>query len=253
MRALVLAGGGAKGAFQAGVLKVLYEQDKHFDLVIGTSVGAVNGFLWAYAPYIIEDEWKSIKSNRDVLSSNWYKLLWSTGLNNLNPLKKKLIETSKRHLVARCNFVPVVCDLKTGELIYWEYKNFNEMIKGIIASSSIPSSMELIDGRYADGGVREVVAAEYAKKLGADEITVIMNAPRKYSSDQDGWKPTFPKILSTGLRAIEIMQEEISWNDIKRECGVKIYSPDYELMPVLDFDPLKIHNAFEHGYNKAKV
>lgn len=45
--ALVLEGGGAKGAYTLGMLKVLKEEGIHFDVVCGTSVGALNGFLWA--------------------------------------------------------------------------------------------------------------------------------------------------------------------------------------------------------------
>ena len=55
-RALVLQGGGALGAYEAGVFKVLYElltkQDKEkgeerplFDIIAGTSVGAINAAI----------------------------------------------------------------------------------------------------------------------------------------------------------------------------------------------------------------
>jgi NTE family protein len=47
---LVLAGGGAKGAYHAGALKYLAEQDTQIVAVAGTSVGALNGALIAAAP-----------------------------------------------------------------------------------------------------------------------------------------------------------------------------------------------------------
>jgi predicted acylesterase/phospholipase RssA len=43
----VLGGGGAKGAFQFGVLLALHEAGERFDAVAGTSVGALNGLLWS--------------------------------------------------------------------------------------------------------------------------------------------------------------------------------------------------------------
>jgi predicted acylesterase/phospholipase RssA len=46
-RALVLAGGGAKGAYAFGVLRAFRKADIHFDAVAGTSVGALNAVLWA--------------------------------------------------------------------------------------------------------------------------------------------------------------------------------------------------------------
>ncbi|MCG4722807.1 patatin-like phospholipase family protein, partial [Alistipes putredinis] len=41
---LCLAGGGAKGAFQAGVIYGLYERGLDFDVISGTSIGAINGY-----------------------------------------------------------------------------------------------------------------------------------------------------------------------------------------------------------------
>ena len=44
-RALVLAGGGSRGAYQIGVWKALRELGITFDIVTGSSVGALNGAL----------------------------------------------------------------------------------------------------------------------------------------------------------------------------------------------------------------
>ena len=44
-RALVLAGGGSRGAYQIGVWKALRELGIDFDIVTGSSVGALNGAL----------------------------------------------------------------------------------------------------------------------------------------------------------------------------------------------------------------
>jgi NTE family protein len=46
-RGLVLEGGGAKGAYAYGCLLALRERGIRFDAVAGTSVGALNGLLWA--------------------------------------------------------------------------------------------------------------------------------------------------------------------------------------------------------------
>lgn len=45
--ALVLSGGGAKGAYEAGCIRALQEMGYEFDLVCGTSIGALNGLLVA--------------------------------------------------------------------------------------------------------------------------------------------------------------------------------------------------------------
>ncbi|MGK7313542.1 MAG: patatin-like phospholipase family protein, partial [Candidatus Longimicrobiales bacterium M2_2A_002] len=62
--ALVLSGGGARGAAHIGVLKVLEEARVPVDLVVGTSMGAVVGGLWASGMPAAELE-------RELLAVDW--------------------------------------------------------------------------------------------------------------------------------------------------------------------------------------
>lgn len=48
--ALVLSGGGARGAYEAGIVSQLYAQGERFDVICGTSIGAINGALIAQRP-----------------------------------------------------------------------------------------------------------------------------------------------------------------------------------------------------------
>ena len=50
-KALVLGGGGSKGAYEIGVWKALDELDQHFDIVCGTSIGAMIGVLYVQQEY----------------------------------------------------------------------------------------------------------------------------------------------------------------------------------------------------------
>lgn len=58
VRAFYLQGGGAKGAFQGGAIKALYEKGIEPDIVSGTSIGAVNSYFL-------------IKGNVDELEAMW--------------------------------------------------------------------------------------------------------------------------------------------------------------------------------------
>lgn len=49
--AVVLAGGGSRGAYQIGVWKALREMGIEYQLVTGTSVGALNGALMVQGDY----------------------------------------------------------------------------------------------------------------------------------------------------------------------------------------------------------
>jgi NTE family protein len=49
-KVLVLSGGGARGAYEAGVVSQLYANGETFDVICGTSIGAINGALIAQRP-----------------------------------------------------------------------------------------------------------------------------------------------------------------------------------------------------------
>lgn len=65
MKALYLQGGGARGAFQGGAIKALYEKGIEPDIISATSIGAVNSyFLMSGKLYELGEMWNSI-SERD--------------------------------------------------------------------------------------------------------------------------------------------------------------------------------------------
>lgn len=67
--ALVLSGGGAKGAFQVGALEVFFDQDYEFDVISGVSVGALNGAMIATRQFSeLQQLWQSIRKS-DILRS----------------------------------------------------------------------------------------------------------------------------------------------------------------------------------------
>ncbi|MBV8150586.1 MAG: patatin-like phospholipase family protein [Candidatus Eremiobacteraeota bacterium] len=62
VRALILGGGGARGAYEAGVVAALIERER-FDIVCGTSIGAVNGmFVAQEEPDRMIDVWRTIST-----------------------------------------------------------------------------------------------------------------------------------------------------------------------------------------------
>ena len=62
MRGIALEGGGSKGSFHVGVLKALRELEIHYEVVAGTSIGAINGaILVSEGLDTLEDIWKRIE------------------------------------------------------------------------------------------------------------------------------------------------------------------------------------------------
>lgn len=58
MKALILSGGGARGAYEAGAALALLQHER-FDIICGTSIGAINGAFIAQDD--AEDKWGSCR------------------------------------------------------------------------------------------------------------------------------------------------------------------------------------------------
>jgi NTE family protein len=91
---LVLSGGGAKGAYQVGVLKALLELGASIDMVAGASMGALNGAVLACAPSLpegvqrLETLWNTLAAQSPVAANSpgYLKLLAAAGLALGTPL-----------------------------------------------------------------------------------------------------------------------------------------------------------------------
>ena len=96
---LCLAGGGAKGAFEAGVIYGLYERNLKFDVIAGTSIGAINGY-YIYTENVnnLKDMWINIQT----IGENGIKIVDNTVDNSLaiDILKSlKTIQIVKDHFM----------------------------------------------------------------------------------------------------------------------------------------------------------
>lgn len=267
--AYVLAGGGAKGSYQVGVMQFLHEQGILPDVLYGTSVGALNAAGYAYGGIkLLRQTWDSIKSPRDVMRFNW-SFLWCNGMYNTKPLQQKIDEivtgNSKiEAVVTRVN----MCD---GNVAYVSSKeNSNPVFaQAVLASASLPAIMEPV-GDWIDGSVREVTPVNKAIDDGADRIIVIMTNPIEGSFGKFKKPSGFLSALKIGYRALDIMQTEVMLNDIrgaqrvnkmiqkgrmleKKLVEVEIYAPSKLVLQTLDFNKDLIKLGIKQGYEETKL
>ncbi|MCI9626636.1 MAG: patatin-like phospholipase family protein [Clostridia bacterium] len=88
--ALVLGGGGSRGAYQIGVWQGLLEMEIPIDIVTGTSVGAINGCMVAQNKFDAAlSLWKEIETNK----------VFDLNVDDTLPQKKKIMQTAQRFLV----------------------------------------------------------------------------------------------------------------------------------------------------------
>jgi predicted acylesterase/phospholipase RssA len=108
---IVLGGGGAKGAYQAGALKAIYEFLRGYNaldkvkMITGTSIGAWNAMFWLSglmgskngdAP-VIESWWKSVSFGA-LLDFPWlYVPFWSNSILRVTPWRETFMELFGKH------------------------------------------------------------------------------------------------------------------------------------------------------------
>jgi NTE family protein len=279
MKALVLSGGGCKGAFQVGALDYMARrQGKRYEIFCGVSVGAINcAFLAQYNSLNmgigkLEDLWLNLETSQ--VYKRWCPFgklhaLWQKSVYDSRPLKKLIHrEVSRERILTTGNKLVVgAVSLTTGE-----YKLFDEncphLHKAVIASSAFPAMLTpaKMDGQlWTDGGIRNITPLKAAIDLGADEIDVIVAAPigvkQKFSKD--------PNTIDVAMRSIDVMADEITLNDIqvaefineqvrqgrvdKREVKINLLQPtSYMTDDPLDFSPPLIRSMIDQGFKDAR-
>lgn len=263
---VTMSGGGAKGGFEVGALRGLVEAGIRPEAYYGTSVGALNALGMAlHELERLQAEWREIKGQDDII---WAKfplaLPWSTGLYSMHPLRKRL-DALVKGATPKAEAVVCYVDTKDGSVCYRSTKDtpILDMAKWAEASSCIPVAMELVDDRYADGGVREQTPLKRAIDDGADRIIVILCNPVD-ANLRGAWKPKFPHLMSTAMRTVDILTHEIFLNDLK-VCQVKnsmtgryrkietiVIAPPKPLADTLEFTPERIEHDMKLGYETAK-
>lgn len=280
MKALVLSGGGAHGAFQAGVLKRLFELDPQpYRVFTGVSVGAINcAWLAQFASLQsavlnLEQMWLSI-DNGDVkkhwLPFSFLSGLWKESLYNNKPLKKLLENNFDPKRVKTAQNI-----LKVGavSLNSYEYRLFDqdhpEILEAVLASSAFPIMFEprKIDGHlWTDGGVRTVTPLKAAMLEDVTDIDVIVCSPLH----RDEKKKDPKNVLDVAIRSLGAMMDEVTVNDVrmaelyndlvsaglkpgKKKYNIRLFQPAEDLPgDSLDFDPKLIKQKIDIGYNSVK-
>lgn len=205
-RALVISGGGSKGAFAGGVAQYLMEENKcNYDLFIGTSTGSLmvshlaigkikelkriytnvnQESIFSNNPFIIKK-----KHGEKVIKINHFNTLWNFingrktfgESKNLRALIKKEIteEVFLKIIRNEKEVVVTVSNLSTNKV---EYKilrecTYNDFCDWIWASCNYIPFMSLLEKngcQYADGGFGCLVPIREAILRGAKEIDVII-------------------------------------------------------------------------------
>lgn len=275
--ALVLAGGGAKGAAHMGVLKALEELKVPVDIVLGTSMGAYVAGL--YSTGMSADEVESVIYNvdwsqgyrdrvsrsqrrvRDKEYEDRYQLTTDLGVGadgvraprgvvqGQNMLR--ILRETSGNLPPFDSFddLPVPFRAVATDIIKLDQVVLDKgyLVDAMMASMSVPGALPpyQIDGRLlVDGGVTNNMPVDVARAMGAD-VVIAVDISTDYKNEEAF--TTFLTVadqLSNYLvrRSTELQAETLSGDDV-------LLRPQVGLMETTDFD--KMPQAFAKGYQAA--
>jgi predicted patatin/cPLA2 family phospholipase len=291
--ALVISGGGSKGAFGGGVAQYLIEEGgRDYDLFIGTSTGSllvpflaineINKLREAYTNVTQEDIFKvnPFKVKKDVNGStkvgiNYLNVLWNVTLrgknsfgdaSNLRNLINTFMTERDFEIIKNSNKEVLSC-VTNLTLAQTEFKSTNEYGwkdygDWMLASSTVPPFMEYVTKGgydYADGGLLENIPIQEAINRGATDIDVIILKKEHGSLAPERIRNPFHYLL----RSIDLMMTEIGRDDIrlanlnaKIHGDVKInfyYTPRKLTNNSLVFNKEAMNDWWKEGYESAKL
>ena len=218
--ALVLSGGGILGAVQVGVLKALFEGGLRPSMVVGTSVGALNGAFVAFQPDSLgiaelEAVWRDLRASR-IFEQNPLRLAANLITRRNCMFRTDLLQQLLGDSLASDDFaaakIPlrvVATDMTRGEKVVVEEGSVSE---AVLASCAIPGlfcSVELDGALLVDGGLVANMDLETAVNAGASDILAIdlTQPPAGFKSDS---------IVKALYRSFELLLEQQVKRDIER-------------------------------------
>lgn len=235
--AVVLSGGGSKGAYQAGVWRALRQLRISYDIVTGTSIGALNGMMMVQKDYFrCLHFWKHVtyKDLYDIedetpFKENTYQTYAKKVISGGMDTKKmqKLLENYFRKDVffkSPIDYGNVVYNvtMKKHEYVKKKEANPEKMADYILASASCYPAFKQkeIDGnKYIDGGIYDNLPINLAIELGAK------------------------KIIAVDLKAPGFKQK------VKENVEIISISPRNRIVPFLVFEAKECKRTLRLGYN----
>ncbi len=246
-RAVVLSGGGTKGAYEIGVWRALRELSVDYQIVTGTSIGSINGALMAMGDYEkAEQIWRNMVME-DLMAPP--------------PEEKSILRT-----IAETFFQPM--DVRRKKLIDGAVDNspFPDFVENHIDEEMVRSSgvdYGLVTVRARDRKTFALAKAEIPQGLMKDYIIASSSVYPVFPMHQiqgeyyiDGmYSDNLPVKLAVSMGASELIVVDLHQKPQHPEyagrANVLYLTPSGDLGGILAFDRKKIEENMEMGYRDA--
>lgn len=242
MRALVLQGGGMRGAFVAGVLAGLRNEGidySFFDHYVGSSAGACSmGF------FVTNQVEEGLRMWQDCLPRNFMKWRGFRPYNDLESFDGLIREVFGPQLCAilRGRKQKAFVALSNPATLRDDYICLNETtedpVRVLVAAVAAPllSGPVTVNGQpYYDGTLTAAIPLRHAESSGADEIWVVLTTPAGYRRKTLYWKAVSWLALHNPpvrqLLANRAFLENRTLDEIERRTDIVVTRPE-ESLPV---------------------
>lgn len=217
--AFVLGGGGVLGAHEVGMLRALAESSIEPDVILGTSVGAINGAVFAAEPSVegvrrLGQLWR--ESNVSELSAGALlrrvTTLARTGthLEPLDELRKRLADVLPVGRVEELQ-LPFQCVAASIERAAEHWFADGDLADVVLASCAVPGILPPVrigDEHFIDGGIVNSIPVARAVALGAKTIYVLQVGRLEKPLQPPRWP------WEVGLVAFEVARRHRFANDL---------------------------------------
>lgn len=191
-QALVVEGGGMRGAFTSGVLDAFLQQGFNpFDLCVGVSSGSTNlanylaeqsgRTLQLYTDHSLRPEF--IQYRRFFRGGDLIDLAWMWDV-----VEQEYPLNQSRLFNNHPDFYMVLTHAISGQATYVKVSKDN-ILDGLRASSSIPvltrQAVEVLGEPYFDGGVSDALPVEWTAQQGVSKLMVLRTRPKPYYKSGD--------------------------------------------------------------------
>lgn len=276
-RALVLGGGGSRGAYEIGVWKALRKLHIDFDIVTGTSIGALNGYFFVTGQYeqalqlwenvTVEDvmrngvnlelsEFQQMLTyrNREQLRRYLKSYIKNKGA-DIEPfveLLKRYVEPQKiKDSPIPFGVVTVQWPLLKQTNVVLQKVEDDEMVDYLLASSAVFPIFPIhsFKGKsFLDGGYRDTLPIPFAIELGANEI-IAVNLYHNVDFHKDYLNMPFVKLIkpSWDLGSLLLFKQDVirrnlmlGYNDTMKAYG-KFVGHRYSFRPTFNYDEAASH------------
>lgn len=220
--AFVLSGGASLGALQVGMLQALYEHGVTADMLVGTSVGALNAAFIASRPQTPETAWELARAWRGIERADAFPVSLRTMVGGIAGQRNHLVPAQGlRRIVERHVELDDLADAAVPlSLVAFDVCAATEAVlcdgpavDAIVAACSIPGIFPPVvigEKLLVDGGVVNNTPIRHAVELGAERVYVLPTQESRYAQPSPPRTALDAAIYGIGLLVGSRLEADIS-------------------------------------------